>query len=166
MGPARPGRPSSAHFSSHHQPISAPKLSSCLFIPHCLELNKPFVISTNCLDLGQFLSHCNACLQQRPLLLPSEEPIFQTFYSSSSVLRRRRKVNFVRRQIYFLDWSCFVFSPAPLPPNHASITSPAQIMASALQRRFSRKGAAGAQASLCCSAPRTERASLLCFQTT
>ena len=115
MGPARPGRPSSAHFSSHHQPISAPKLSSCLFIPHCLELNKPFVISTNCLDLGQFLSHCNACLQQRPLLLPSEEPIFQTFYSSSSVLRRRRKVNFVRRQIYFLDWIRFIFPSASLP---------------------------------------------------
>ena len=138
MGPARPGRPSSAHFSSHHQPISAPKLSSCLFIPHCLELNKPFVISTNCLDLGQFLSHCNACLQQRPLLLPSEEPIFQTFYSSSSVLRRRRKVNFVRRQIHFLDWIRFIFPSACLPlptsssaPLSSSLTSHAQSMASA-----------------------------------
>ena len=140
--------PSSDHFSSHHQPISAPKLSSNTYSSHILCILK------QTLFMVFFIS--------QPISSPQRTKVLHPSYTAP----KRRKVNFVRRQIHFLDWSCFVFSPAPLPPNHASITSPAQIMASALQRRFSRKGAAGAQASLCCSAPRTERASLLCFQTT
>ena len=34
--------PSSAHFSSHHQPISEPKLLQTLFIPHFLQLSSLF----------------------------------------------------------------------------------------------------------------------------
>ena len=137
--------PSSDHFSSHHQPISAPKLSSNTYSSHILCILK------QTLFMVFFIS--------QPISSPQRTKVLHPSYTAP----KRRKVNFVRRQIHFLDWSCFVFSPAPLPPNHASITSPAQIMASALQRRFSRKGAAGAQASLCLAALLRAQSERACF---
>ena len=137
--------PSSAHFSSHHQPISAPKFSSNTYSSHILCILK------QTLFMVFFIS--------QPISSPQRTKVLHPSYTTP----KRRKVNFVRRQIHFLDWSCFVFSPAPLPPNHASITSPAQIMASALQRRFSRKGAAGAQASLYLTALLRAQSERACF---